>query len=209
MASDARAVGAEAGVPAPTSAPVHSTADSSEAAPTQQELQFARATYIILAMWPAMRQAVLEMWGGPESEEKRDFLLSHLCDEYGTGKGKLPDMDDLTDLLENYLAEEYDCQLEDDSAALVALHVCNTYKAVFEEQHGTEFLKQLEEAFAKVSKSSVKNQTQEIAEDEEDASDDAHDAPAPTTSAPRAPAPRPEPEIDEDGFETVVSRRRR
>lgn len=209
MASDARAVGAEASVPAPSSASVRQTAESSEAAPTQQELQFARATYIILAMWPAMRQAVLEMWGGPESEEKRDFLLSHLCDEYGTGKGKLPDMDDLTDLLENYLAEEYDCQLEDDSAALVALHVCNTYKAVFEEQHGTEFLKQLEEAFAKVSKSSVKNQTQELSEDDDAEEEDAPDVATPATSAPRASAPRPEPEIDEDGFETVVSRRRR
>ncbi|WFC94400.1 rRNA accumulation- protein [Malassezia brasiliensis] len=209
MASDARAVGAEANVPASSSASARPAADNTEAAPTQQELQFARATYIILAMWPAMRQAVLEMWGGPESEEKRDFLLSHLCDEYGTGKGKLPDVDDLADLLENYLAEEYDCQLEDDSAALVALHVCNSYKAVFEEQHGTEFLKQLEEAFAKVSKSSVKNQTRELAEDDEAEDEDVSDAPATTRSAPRATAPRPEPEIDEDGFETVVSRRRR
>ena len=175
--------------------------------PSPIELQFARAAYIILQMWPALRQAVLEQWGGPESEEKRRFLLSHLCDEYGTGQGKCPDVDDLADLLDNYVEEEYDCQLEDDSAMMIAMHVCNAFKVIFEEKRGEQLVAQLEQAFGKVRKSKVEHQTQELAEGDED--DDQEEDETATPSAPRPPAPRPEPEIDEDGFETVVSRRRR
>ncbi|KAL4400930.1 rRNA accumulation-related protein [Malassezia pachydermatis] len=192
------------------SAPTETTAVE----PTKEQLQFARAVYIILMLWPALRQAVNEHWGGPESEEKREFLLSHLCDEYGNGgKATKPDLDDITDLIEGYVMEEYDCELEDNSAAMVAQHVCLLHAGIFEEERGDELLKQLEASFSRASGHKVAATTQEHIED--------IDAPAnydysqderpmePVSAAPRAPAPKPKPEIDEDGFETVQPRRRR
>lgn len=175
--------------------------------PTKEQLQFARAVYIVLNLWPALRQAVIEGWGGPESGEKRDFLLSHLCDEFGNGGASTkPDLDDLIELIESYIAEEYDCQLEDDSAMWVAMHVCGAHKTIFEEGRGDVILTQLEDAFEKAGKAKVSSTTQGDVDDEDDDDEDKVDeAPA----APRPAAPRAEPEIDEDGFETVVSRRRR
>ncbi|WFD39674.1 rRNA accumulation- protein [Malassezia japonica] len=179
--------------------------------PTKEQLQFARAVYIVLNLWPALRQAVLEGWGGPESGEKRDFLLSHLCDEYGNGGANTkPDLDDLIELIESYIAEEYDCQLEDDSAMWVAMHVCGAHKTIFEEGRGDVILAQLEDAFAKAGKTKVPSTTQrdedeDEDEDEDDDDDEMDEAPA----APRPAAPQAEPEIDEDGFETVMPRRRR
>ena len=47
--------------------------------PSKEQLQFARAVYIIFHLWPAMRHAVAEAWGGPESREKMEYLLSYVC----------------------------------------------------------------------------------------------------------------------------------
>ena len=177
--------------------------------PTKEQLQFARAVYIVLNLWPALRQAVIEGWGGPESGEKRDFLLSHLCDEYGNGGASTkPDLDDLIELIESYIAEEYDCQLEDDSAMWVAMHVCGAHKTIFEEGRGDVILAQLEDAFQKAGKTKVSSTTQGD-DDEEDDDDDEEEEMDVAPAASRPAAPRAEPEIDEDGFETVVSRRRR
>lgn len=181
-------------------------------APTPAQLQFARGVYIVLALWPALRQAVTEQWGGPESDEKRTFLLSHLCDEYGDrGAATKPDMDDVADLLEAYMADEFDCQLEDDSAILVAQHVCLLHAGVFEEQRGAAMLHELEASFAKVqsrpAKSAVQDDTALGGDADMSGEDDAPSTAPP--APPAAPAPRAEPRIDEDGFELVQPRRRR
>ncbi|WFD41839.1 rRNA accumulation- protein [Malassezia psittaci] len=184
-----------------------------DSTPSEKEQQFARACYIMLALWPAMRQAVLEQWGGVDSEEKQTYLLSYLCDEYGSGKGSCPDADDLADLLDNYMAEEYDCQLEDDSSMLVAAHVIECYKAIFEEEHGQEFVNALEKTFAKAYKTVQNNATQHSDEELDDA--ELGDGETQSAIQHEDPPnqlinkPKPKPEIDEDGFETVVSRRRR
>lgn len=191
-----------------TPAPAHVATEEREDAPTKEQLQFARAVYIVLNLWPAMRKAVEEEWGGPESAEKRDFLLSYLCDEYGdSGSATSPDEDDVMELLEGYMAEEYDCQLEDESPAWVAMHVCSAHKAVFEENRGEEVLTQLEQEYARHSKRTISDTTREPEDAEDDSDDDDVPTPAPATN-PHTHT-RPEPEIDEDGFETVAPRRRR
>ncbi|WFC97752.1 rRNA accumulation- protein [Malassezia yamatoensis] len=190
-----------------------SATEHNDSPPSEKEQQFARACYIMLALWPAMRQAVLEQWGGIDSEEKRTYLLSYLCDEYGSGKGSCPDADDLADLLENYMAEEYDCQLEDDSSMLVAAHVVECYKAIFEQENGSEFVNALEKSFAKAYKTVQTNATHHSGEelDDNNLSDEETQSAVQNdhTSNHSINKPKPEPEIDEDGFETVVSRRRR
>jgi len=181
-----------------------SAAPPADEGPTPEQLQFARSVYILLEMWPALRQAVNEGWGGPESEEKRAFLLSHLCDAYGDGGAHTkPDVDDLTELIESYVMEEYACELEDDSAQWVAMHICLAHTSIFEQGKGDEILAEYEASYARTGSHKLVAQ---MREDICDTSDDNEPAPA---SASAAPKEKPAPEIDEDGFETVAPRRRR
>ncbi|CCU97855.1 unnamed protein product [Malassezia sympodialis ATCC 42132] len=183
-----------------------SAAPPADAAPTPEQLQFARAVFILLEMWPALRQAVIEGWGGPESEEKKSFLLSHLCDEYGNGGASTkPDVDDLTELIEGYVMEEYACELEDDSAQWVAMHICLAHASIFEQGKGDEILAEYEASYARTGSHKLVAQTRDDIHDASD-EDTESDVPAP---APGAPKEKPAPEIDEDGFETVAPRRRR
>ncbi|WFD33598.1 rRNA accumulation- protein [Malassezia cuniculi] len=191
--------------------------------PTKEQLQFARAVYIIFHLWPAMRHAVAEAWGGPESREKMEYLLSYICDEYGNGGANTkPDMDDLADLMEDYIAEEYECRLEDDSASWAGAHIVNLHERIFSKGDGDAAIAELEASFARLGSKKPDIQMQEQNGDDDDDDDDesaeeqcthdhSHDhthAHASTQPA-RARAPRPEPEIDEDGFQTVAPRRRR
>ncbi|WFD26856.1 rRNA accumulation- protein [Malassezia nana] len=177
-----------------------------EEGPTREQLQFARTVYILLEMWPALRQAVNEAWGGPESQEKKEFLLSHLCDEFGDGGARTkPDVDDVTELIEGYVTEEYACMLEDDSAHWVAMHICLAHTGIFEQGKGDEILAEYEASYARTG--SHKPVVQML-EDIQELSDGEDDAPAPP-QPPKAPVEKPAPEIDEDGFVTVPPRRRR
>lgn len=186
---------------------------AAEPEPTHEQLQFARSVFIVLQLWPALRQAVLEEWGGPESVEKRDFLLSHLCDEYGNGGASTkPDMEDLIELIEGYVMEEFDCHLEDESVNLVAAHICDAHQRIFEEEKGDELLESLEKAYARVAGKKAVPTTSAI--NYEDGGDEDGDDEDTAQGEQERPVQRPraekmEPQIDEDGFETVVSRRRR
>lgn len=192
-------------------------ADASTPTPTKEQLQFARSVYIILELWPALKQAVIEQWGGEYSEEKREFLLSHICDEYGDhGAETKPDVDDLTELIESYIVEEFDCELEDDSAALVAEHICLAHTGIFVENKGDEVLNEIEQTFSRVAPKSKRATVQDgfeyIGDGDRGEDNAAHDDDKESASAPAPPrerAPPPEPVIDEDGFEMVQSRRRR
>jgi len=189
-------------------------ADKPANTPSNEQVQFARSVYIILEFWPALRQAVLEQWGGEYSEEKREFLLSYVCDEYGNGGANTkPDLDDLTELIESYVMEEFDCELEDDSAALVAGHICLAHKGVFIDGKGDELLKELEATLVRIkpkhAPSAVKNDVETLDNDEVDERD-MHESTSSSHQTHAHASPQPtQPIIDEDGFKTVQPRRRR
>ncbi|SNX85870.1 related to TSR2 - protein with a potential role in pre-rRNA processing [Melanopsichium pennsylvanicum] len=210
-----------------------------ENAPTPQQLLFAKSIYFTFELWPAMRLAVSEQWGGPDSADKRDFLLSHLCDQYGNpGSAFEPDLDDLADILEGYMIDEYEARLEDGSPDWVAGRIVGLHRVIFSPNNdlasAQAAVAELEKAYEELKgkKATVQqgvNQDDEVeAHSSED--EDMRDARimaqqhGGVTEADRqgarvgleqdqarATAPREpqQPIIDDDGFETVVSRRRR
>lgn len=117
--------------------------------PTQTQLLFARAVVLTMELWPAMRLAVSEQWGGQESAEKREFLISHICDTYSNEHAAqttssvgstssahvqppaTPDIDDLAETLEMYFADEYESRIEDGSADWVAGRIVQLHKTVY------------------------------------------------------------------------------
>lgn len=182
--------------------------------PSKEQLQFARAVYIIFHLWPAMRHAVAEAWGGPESREKMEYLLSYVCDEYGNGGAATkPDMDDLADLMEDYIAEEYECRLEDDSACWAGAHITNLHERIFSKGEGDAAIAELEASFARVANKKPQVSVQENAGDSDDDDGDGEhehkDGECSHVHAAPALRTRPQPEIDDEGFQTVAPRRRR
>lgn len=184
-----------------------------------------------------MRLAVSEEWGGPDSAAKRNFLLSHLCDEYGNaGSAFEPDLDDLADILEGYMADEYDAQLEDGSPDWVAGRIVSLHRVIFAPDNDLSkaqaAVAELEKAYEalKGKKSNFEQgaHPEEVdhsgEDDDEEMRDarnlaqshggvmaaDAAGAQAAVEQQEARAAREPQlPIIDEDGFETVVSRRRR
>lgn len=119
-----------------------------DAPPTATQLLFARAVILTMELWPAMRLAVSEQWGGVESADKRDFLVSHICDTYSNEPSvaqqqqhvgpahalngpATPDVDDLAETLEMYFDDEYESRIEDGSADWVAGRIIQLHKAIY------------------------------------------------------------------------------
>lgn len=204
--------------------------------PTPQQLLFAKSIMLTFELWPAMRLAVSEQWGGPDSADKRDFLLSHLCDQYGNpGSAFEPDLDDLADILEGYMIDEYEARLEDGSPDWVAGRIVGLHRVIFAPEEDTTkaqaAVAELEKAYEELKGKKAmfeqgKNEDGEVeGEDEDEEMRDARSmaqSHGGVTEADRQgarvgleqdqarAAREPQgPIVDEDGFETVVSRRRR
>ena len=64
------------------SAAASSSSDAPAAAPAPASVLFARGVIARLALWPALRIAVEQGWGGPESAEKRTWIASVIVDSF-------------------------------------------------------------------------------------------------------------------------------
>lgn len=133
---------------------------STSAPPSPTQLLFARAVILTMELWPAMRMAIGEQWGGIESVDKRDFLISHLCDEYSTEEAAsaaaaaaaaapssaqgstssssserrapaTPDVDDLAETLEGYFCDEFETRLDDGSSDWIAGRIVSLHKMIY------------------------------------------------------------------------------
>lgn len=210
--------------------------------PTPQQLLFARAVILTFQLWPAMRLAVSEEWGGPDSAEKRDFLISHICNEHGqAGASFEPDLDDLAEVLEGYIVDEFECRLEDGSPDWVAGRIVGLHRAVFgpDQAKAESAVHELQIAAdqlrgqkANVERGPEQQEDSHSEEDDESMDEDEADMTAArhlthsqggVTSADilgasvgREQSQRRQDEqaarqpiVDDDGFEMVVSRRRK
>ncbi|KAI0329902.1 hypothetical protein GY45DRAFT_1324325 [Cubamyces sp. BRFM 1775] len=183
-----------------------STSTSTPAAPSKTSVLFARGVIARLAFWPALRIAVDQGWGGPESAEKRTWLASVLVDDFEEQDPK-PDLDYVEDRLLQVMADEFDTVLEDGSAEAVAKDVVRLWEEVVAGR--TELLAEFEERADKLK--GKKLQVEEAAGDNSDWEDESGDededeevdehAPQLLDSQPRPP--KEEPEVDADGFVTV------
>ncbi|CDO70311.1 hypothetical protein BN946_scf184370.g12 [Trametes cinnabarina] len=159
-----------------------------------------------LAYWPALRIAVDQGWGGPESAEKRTWLASVLVDDFEEQDPK-PDAEYVEDRLLQVMADEFDANLEDGSAEAVAKDVVALWEQVSVGR--TELLVEFEDRADKLRGKKV--QVEEAAGDESDWSDEsgdededeARDDQPPRLLDRQSRPPREEPDVDADGFITV------
>lgn len=206
-----------------------STPAAAAPAPSPVILLFARGVLSLFQSWTVMRSAVLQSWGGPESEAKRTWFASMVVDEFEERwtKAGCPlypavapdadassrqniappeglDLDDLADLLFDVFLEEFDVELEDGSPEEISRRVIACWSASL--QGDESAIVALEEEAARFSKKKADVvQTAAGDHDGDSSSDDDEEEggmdvdPAPA----RQERVREEPEIDDDGFTMV------
>jgi len=193
--------------------------DTPAAAPLPEDVLFARGVIARLAIWPTLRVAVQEGWGGPSSVAKRTWLASEVVDAFtspGASSGT-PDEQWIEEMLLQVMADEYEVRVEDGSAEGVSRDIVKLW-----ETSRTGDVLGVVEGFEKKAESMSKTRTQTVTvvdteevdgdsdgDDEdwedEDAGDDAEEAPQLVDSRRRE---KEEPEVDEDGF-TMVKKKGR
>ncbi|KAJ7288182.1 Pre-rRNA-processing protein TSR2-domain-containing protein [Mycena rebaudengoi] len=173
-------------------------------APPPSSVLFARGVIARLAVWDTLRLAVQEGWGGPSAAQKRTWLASVIVDAF---EETVPTPDDqyVEEILLQVLADEFDTNLDDGSAELVALDMVRLWD---ETRGGKEELVLKFEAKADGlrGKRAAAQETPSTVEEWEDEAEDSdeEEGEAPQLMEPSEPRrPRDEPEVDEDGFTLV------
>ncbi|KAI0637594.1 Pre-rRNA-processing protein TSR2-domain-containing protein, partial [Trametes polyzona] len=175
--------------------------------PPPLSVLFARGVIARLAYWPALRIAVEQGWGGPESAQKRTWLASVLVDDFEEQDPK-PDLDWVEDRLLQIMAEEFDAVLEDGSPEAVAKDVVRLWEELSagRTQLLTEFEDRADRLKGKkieVEEAAGDNSDWEDESGDDDDEEEDVDGDAPQLLDRRPPPAKEEPEVDEDGFVTV------
>jgi len=165
-----------------------------------------------LCLWPALKVAVENGWGGAGSADKRDWFAGAVSDLFT----ERPDTDqlDLEAVLLQVMQDEFDVNVEDETEVGVASGIMRLRTQI---QEGD--LSGVEEVKARWEKRKGKKETVNVVEnktehddlDEDEDDDEDEEGDVEMNEAPQlAPVrEKQEPEIDEDGFQKVVSKKRR
>ncbi|KAH7902866.1 Pre-rRNA-processing protein TSR2-domain-containing protein [Hygrophoropsis aurantiaca] len=202
---------------------------ASSSSPPQISILFARGVLARLAIWPALRLAVHQNWGGPQSIEKQRWLAGIIVDEFeasiptssisanliSTPPTKpVPDEEYIETLLLQVLDDEFEVALEDGSASVVASDVIRLWAEAC--NGGGELLQKFEDQADRLRGKAPQYEVgagsgSDWEDDDSDEDSDGEDEEA----VPRlldhqnGNQPRNEPEVDEDGFTTVTKKGRR
>ncbi|KAH8555420.1 Pre-rRNA-processing protein TSR2-domain-containing protein [Umbelopsis sp. PMI_123] len=172
---------------------------------------FTEGLNYVLQSWSALKLAVQQEWGGPDSAEKRDWMAETLIEYFGANAKKLDEFD-IEDILVQIMSDEFHTDLEDGSAYAVSKHLVSMFNQCI---HGdySEVTKLREKvasrSYQPAGQSANNNEDSDDDDDDDDENevdgeDDAMDVEE--ASAPQEPQG---PIIDEDGFELVTKGRRR
>ena len=187
--------------------------------PSGQSLQaeFDTGIWYHLCLWPALKVAVENHWGGPTSADKRDWFAGAVSDLFT----ERPDTDqlDLESVLLQVMQDEFDVNVEDESEVAVASGIMKLRSQVQEgDVRGVqEVRKRWEKRKGRTEKVNVvEHKTGEngddFDEDDEDDEDEDDEEDVEMGDDPPQLIPvkeKQQPEIDGDGFQKVVSKKKR
>lgn len=171
----------------------------------KQQANFELGVSMVIHKWDDLKTAVDNQWGGPDSAEKRDWISSVVVDLF-TNEAAV-DVCAIEESLLYAMINEFEVDLEDDSALLVAKQVIDLYKECRERKY--------DNVHAMYNRWLEKQQQREQANkvdldsDEED-EEEHEEAPQLVQDTEMMEVDEPaEPIVDEDGFELVQKGRRR
>ncbi|KAF2650548.1 hypothetical protein K491DRAFT_761652 [Lophiostoma macrostomum CBS 122681] len=186
--------------------------------PSQEKFQqtFDLGIWHTLFNWAVLTVAIQNQWGGPDSADKRDWLAGAISDIFAANPDT--DQEDLEVVLLQALEDEFGVRLEDETEVGVARDIVAIFgeckkgdferveglKRRWEERKGREVGTGSVKVVERVQEGEWDSVDEESEDDDEDV--EMGDAPA---LVPAKAKEKVQPEIDEDGFEKVVGKKRR
>ncbi|WPH02788.1 Pre-rRNA-processing protein TSR2-domain-containing protein [Acrodontium crateriforme] len=162
-----------------------------------------------ISLWPALNIACANNWGGPNTSDKRDWFAGAVSELLTTEPDT--DSEDLEVFLLQVMEDEFDLRVEDETECEVARNILLLRQALIEGD--LEFGKSLEQRWKNRGQLKtdivVADQTDREVEGDIDEDDEDVEMDEAPTLVPAAPREKPQPEIDEDGFERVISKKKR
>ncbi|SCV99403.1 LAFE_0A02410g1_1 [Lachancea fermentati] len=92
----------------------------------KQQARFELGVSMMVYKWDALDIAVANSWGGPDSAEKRDWITGVIVDLFKTGK--IVDVGLIEETLLYAMVDEFDTNVEDDSALPIAAGIVRLYR---------------------------------------------------------------------------------
>ena len=184
--------------------------------PTPAKLQqsFDHGIWYLLSLWPALHVACQNNWGGPDSSDKKDWFAGAVSDLFTQRPDT--DHDDLVLFLLQVMQDEFDCNVEDDSEEEIARSILGLRKRLAEDKDLNAF-KEVEQRWKnrgqmKANIQIIDNEAEGNDEDWDDEDEDVDMEEAGEVIPDLVPAlqkEKVEPEVDDEGFTKVVSKKKR
>lgn len=189
----------------------------------KQQAKFELGVCMAIYKWEELTTAVDNNWGGPKSSEKRDWISGILIDLFS--ESNIVDIQLIEETLLYAMVDEFDTQIDNDSALEIGNLIIKLYRDVMIEKYG--FIDEMYDKWQ--AKQSIKNfnkvhvendpNNPDVSDDEDEDDDDEeevgedhehhnhnhnHDG-MDIDEAPELAGPI----VDDDGFELVQSKGRR
>lgn len=172
-----------------------------------------------LSLWPALTLAVQNSWGGPDSSDKRDWFAGAISELFVSRPDT--DIQDVEEMLLQVMNDEFEVNVDDGSAEEVAARIVGLRKLtlqgdfvevdrMYEQWVEGQKKGKSDVKFQKVERREEDDDTDWDSDDMEDDDDEAEDVDMDEAPAlAKAPREKGEPQVDEDGFTTVVAKKKR
>jgi pre-rRNA-processing protein TSR2 len=174
----------------------------------QRQAKFDLGISLILSSWQALIVAVQNNWGGNESSDKRDWFAGALSELFVANPAT--DAQDVEDVLLQVMEDEFEVELDDGSETIVAEAIMQLREETRDGFFGTvdklwEQWNSRKQKLLSVVDAGPGSESGDSVDDEDEDDEDVEmtDAPAPSRQRVKAA-----PEIDEDGFTKVVSKKK-
>ena len=102
---------------------------SNPSLPPSTSLAFAKGVIARLELWPALRIAVQNDWGGPDSSQKRTWIASVIVDTFEE-QPMPPNAEYIEEMLLQIMDDEFETIVEDHSVESVAQDITNLWRDI-------------------------------------------------------------------------------
>jgi pre-rRNA-processing protein TSR2 len=183
--------------------------------PTRTAAKIDLLISLYLHSWPALTLAIQNRWGGPASDDKRDWFAGAISELLMNGE--VADADDLEEVLIQVMLDEFEVVVDDDSPAEIAGSIMKGRQRILQQDYSEvdRMLARWEEKqkngqqrllFKRVEQEDDGQDTDWESSDSEDEDVDMDEAPQ---LVPVIKQVKPAPVVDEDGFTKVAGKQRR
>jgi pre-rRNA-processing protein TSR2 len=169
-----------------------------------------------LHSWPALTLAIQNHWGGPTSDDKRDWFAGAVSDLLANGQ--VLDAEDLEEVLIQVMLDEFEVVVDDGSPSQVAASIIQGRQRILQGDYAEldQMLARWQEKqdkgqdkmiFKRAEQEDEGEETEwESSEEEEEDDMELDEAPE---LVPRPQQEKPAAEVDEDGFTKVIGKKKR